>query len=281
MITGVEHRVYPNKDMYSGDWSLGFLAPHGVGTMHFNAYKDEVLDPNMNPVEHCIASYTGDWLNGQMTGFGSLLYNYGSQKDCQRYEGYWVNGLRQGYGCETLPLDSLSYCGEWYEDKKHGFGSLTWFGTLIDEDTYTFAQEEDVDYDVQYEYVGEWANGKRNGYGVMVTYRRDYECNSGSHWARMCEYTTGTWSNGVCVSMSMPALRRSCTDWCRQCFNVSTTHALMMRLPEICDGCGRMMYVPNGSFPRIANVWQDKSVEDAAKWQRWASVLDRVVPDVE
>jgi len=268
MMIRVDNHVFPNKDMYSGDWSAGFLAPHGVGTLHFHAYKDECLHTDMNPVHHCIASYTGDWLNGQMTGFGRLLYNYGSKKDMQSYKGYWVNGLRQGYGCETLPLDPTEYVGEWHNDKKHGFGKLTWFGTLVDEDNYTFTQDE-VDFSTQYEYVGEWANGKRSGYGVMITYRQKDDCE------RMCEYVTGTWLNGVCVHQTKPALRRSGSDWCRQCFNVSATHALMMRFPEICDSCGRMMYVPNGSFPRIANVWQDDSVERAARWRQMDAVLHR------
>jgi len=54
-------------------------------------------------------TYSGDWVNGVMTGFGKMVYADGSQ-----YEGQWCNNLMDGEGC-YVDADKITWNGIFVE----------------------------------------------------------------------------------------------------------------------------------------------------------------------
>jgi len=113
--------------------------------------------------------YIGKWYRNQPLQ-GSLHYLKG-----KRYEGHFVSGKRHGQGRIMWPefdeAGRVCYTGNWVDDKKSGFGTMTWKdGTSYEgfwvkgkregNGVYTFPAGE--------YYSGNWVNGLRQGYGVRV-----------------------------------------------------------------------------------------------------------------
>ena len=66
--------------------------------------------------------YKGKWYEGQMGGFGTMIYTNGSE-----YIGYWKNDTRDGHGSlrtYSLERNALQtfYVGDWQNDQKNGYG---------------------------------------------------------------------------------------------------------------------------------------------------------------
>eukprot|EP01034_Spumella_vulgaris_P027235 gene27234-33926_t len=89
----------PNGDVYCGDWVNGLRS--GEGSQIF-APKGKIT-----------GSYTGTWLDGDITGRGVWKYASGGV-----YSGDFLNGLREGQG-EYKYTD-----GEWLDDLPHGRGVM-------------------------------------------------------------------------------------------------------------------------------------------------------------
>ncbi|TNJ30120.1 putative Phosphatidylinositol-4-phosphate 5-kinase [Giardia muris] len=91
--------IFPNKDVYVGDYEKGLR--HGHGTYRW-AYLG--------------VKYKGEYKNGRRNGFGTMTYTNGTV-----YEGNWVNDRREGTGRITYPnLDY--YSGEFHGGLPHGQG---------------------------------------------------------------------------------------------------------------------------------------------------------------
>ena len=79
--------VYPNEEVYEGDWVFG--KRHGQGTYYY-------LDGG---------SYRGQWENDKINGTGVSLYANGN-----RYEGEWKDGIIDGQVCASVCSASHRIC---------------------------------------------------------------------------------------------------------------------------------------------------------------------------
>ena len=131
--------------------------PHGKGKMYY-------ADNN----EYGRASYEGDWVDGNCTGQGTMIWKngekyIGSLKDDKRngygteyfadggrYEGYFENNQIKGKGKMYYAANEdniVSYDGDWGDGLPYGQGTMIW---------------KDGE-----KYIGNWKNGIRNGYGIQ------------------------------------------------------------------------------------------------------------------
>lgn len=88
--------------------------------------------------------FLGDWLDNRRTGNGMLRWS--SVRGGGVYEGQFLDNMLHGQGKFTFR--GIVYDGPWREDRREGFGVLTW--------------TEDGSY-----YQGIWKKGARIGKGVL------------------------------------------------------------------------------------------------------------------
>ena len=87
--------------------------------------------------------YQGEFLNNQMTGYGTFLY------DDRMYEGEVLNGQINGLGVFTWN-NGNKYIGYYKNEYKNGFGMFLWsFKPLV-------------------AYIGFWNKGKIHGVGINI-----------------------------------------------------------------------------------------------------------------
>ena len=96
-----------------------------------------------------VDSYSGTWLKGKKSGFGTMTYANGAI-----YQGNWVENKREGNGTFTTNTEECGYEGEWKNDVRHGKGREI--------------------YENGDEYEGEFVDGKKHGEGIM--YHKNGEC---------------------------------------------------------------------------------------------------------
>jgi hypothetical protein len=83
--------------------------------------------------------YTGDWVEDERHGRGTLFSANGD-----RYDGFWICGNPQGDGRMIYANEDI-YEGQWHEGKRNGYGVLT---------------KKNGDH-----FEGHWVNDKREGQG--------------------------------------------------------------------------------------------------------------------
>ena len=86
--------------------------------------------------------YQGEWLDGEMHGYGKLQY-----RDGWEYVGTWNQGTMDGQG-RLVQADGSVYEGGWKGGRMHGLGKLTY------PDGWTF--------------TGQWKDGRISGQGELV-----------------------------------------------------------------------------------------------------------------
>lgn len=139
------------------------------------------------------------------TGYGRAFYVDGEANPSDTYEGQYVEGLRKGKGTYTWKKNGDSYDGHWNENRKHGFGKMTYSTKTGEEEgdaepeegaplrggTYlghytaglrgcnaradpadTPTSEGTFSYCNGDVYVGQWVAGKKHGAGTY-TYAKD------------------------------------------------------------------------------------------------------------
>ena len=137
---------YSNGDVYVGETKE--LLPHGKGKLTKNS-----------------ESYEGDFVEGEMTGYG--VYVYSSQIG-DKYEGFMKNGVREGTGKYTW-ADGSTYEGGYKNDMKDGEGTFIFAngdrydGHFVSDvrqgkGTYTW---KNGDY-----YTGDFKNNMMDGHGT-------------------------------------------------------------------------------------------------------------------
>ncbi len=62
-------------------------------------------------------SYTGEWVDGKMEGYGEMTY-----ADHSIYTGWWHLGKRHGHGRMEDQVTGSSYIGAWEADMRSGYG---------------------------------------------------------------------------------------------------------------------------------------------------------------
>eukprot|EP01083_Nonionella_stella_P092048 257518_1 len=125
------------------------------------------------------STYTGDWLNNQMHGYGTKIWPNGN-----KYEGEWSMGLRHGHGTFWVKVKDENgeklrkiYTGNWTYDLKEGMGAYF--------------------YKTGGRYEGEWKKGLRHGEGKMFYVSED---SYSGDWIedKRCGYGRVIYANGDC-----------------------------------------------------------------------------------
>ncbi|KAM3137147.1 hypothetical protein pb186bvf_010693 [Paramecium bursaria] len=113
---------------YNGHFENG--AFHGYGNLHQGelVYEGQFKDGNFNGTGKMIMAshdvYVGLFLNGQFHGEGQYVWSNGDI-----YSGSFKNGKQQGMG--LFQNKEYIYEGEWMQDKKQGFGVITFQDSQI------------------------------------------------------------------------------------------------------------------------------------------------------
>jgi hypothetical protein len=158
-LTGKGTQFYGSSTEFAGDIYIGDFKNdkrHGFGS-----YYDKSED----------VTFTGQWVDGKMTGKGKAKWGKNSKYPNRYCEGEWKNGLMNGFGVkhwEAGKYGGDKYVGEWKNDEMNGIGTYYW---------------KNGSY-----YKGSYLNGKQNGNGIYVF-------PSG-------EIFKGIWINGYCKELA-------------------------------------------------------------------------------
>ena len=93
--------------------------------------------------------YKGEFKNNSMNGFGIIMY-----PNKNVYKGEVKDGYMHGYGefyWKDYSESLKRYIGEYFRDKRHGFGIFIWGVNPIEA------------------YIGFWNNGEMNGVGIKIS----------------------------------------------------------------------------------------------------------------
>ncbi|CBH12436.1 hypothetical protein, conserved [Trypanosoma brucei gambiense DAL972] len=175
--TGVMRRVADN-DIYEGEWFFGVRNGNGMccspnfGTLYSGKWlagkwhgRGELAEPE--------GLYIGDFVDGQIRGYGEYLYREG-----YAYKGDWVNGVYEGSGT-FFYTNGARYEGQWRNGYEHGRGTMTYYNGDV--------------------YTGDWCNGRKHGTGTYTSKLLQYEggWSSGAvHGIGKCTYADGSMYKG-------------------------------------------------------------------------------------
>jgi len=152
-------------------------------------------------VESESAVYTGQWLDNQRHGHGSLVRNDGG-----RFDGCWLEDRPSGRGCETL--STSSYTGDFRRGRRHGHGYCLFndgrecVGEWADGRLHGCARMQWPD---GARYEGEFRSNRRSGQGVFTwpdgrTYSGEWHMGvqhgRGTYTDGDDYVVTGSWKNG-------------------------------------------------------------------------------------
>jgi len=187
-------KIIRNGLLAEGDWTSGGKCANGrlfyTNGSYFQGKIDQYV-PNekgiLSNFDECF--YTGEWLNGEYDGIGTLRIS----KLC-RYEGNFRNSALHGKGkliYESYEGLSYNYNGEFEDNKFSGFGNLQYFA----------AKGRNPE-----ELTGNWRNGIPNGRGTYIwsngsKYEGNYEDGKKRGQGKYTfnygkSYYEGSWSNG-------------------------------------------------------------------------------------
>ena len=149
--------IWPTGDRYEGEWKA--CLKHGQGT---DIYSNGDV-------------YTGRFCFGKASGYGQ--YNW---KDGSFYIGEFYNGLKCGFGQwkKSNDINSNTYEGQYFCDKKQGFGIFKWSTNSIYRGQYNNDEKEGIGemrWNDGSHYIGMWVRGIQHGYGRMWMPNRKYK----------------------------------------------------------------------------------------------------------
>lgn len=139
-------------DWYEGEWKDGLY--HGQGIF---IWGEEAKYPGakyeggfVDSMPHGYGiiswsngdSYEGEWVETEMTGWGTYIYG-----DGYKYTGDHLRGKAHGQGTGAWP-NGDTYRGEWVDDAMSGYGTYTWADGAT--------------------YVGEFINNSMHGQGTLT-----------------------------------------------------------------------------------------------------------------
>ena len=91
------------------------------------------------------STYTGEFQNGLKNGFGK--YRKSKESRTNMYEGQYYRDKKQGFGIFKWASGNM-YIGQYKSDEREGIGEMRWTDGSI--------------------YVGQWERGIQHGYGRMI-----------------------------------------------------------------------------------------------------------------
>lgn len=139
---GLGTYCWSNGSVYKGEWLNGYL--NGYGLYVYEDYQ------SINKTNVYNIIFQNELKYFKVEDFVEFInkYNKYNLHNNKMYKGQWKNNLMHGYG--KLFWDTHFYIGEYFEDKKHGFGIYYWYNPLKI-------------------YIGQWKNGKQDGIGKLIT----------------------------------------------------------------------------------------------------------------
>jgi len=178
---GIGKEIYPNGDIYEGQWSYDIRNGYGKMISKEYIYEGQIENGKINGEGKMIYSngdiYEGQWENGAYNGCGKLNSKYGI------YEGKFDKGKYNGKGKITILNSNNYYCSwkRYFEDVRKG---------LIESDSfysewkkYLLDGTGKINYSTNNVYDGEWKYDLIHGQGKMTYFNNDiYE---------------GKWKNGL------------------------------------------------------------------------------------
>ena len=161
-----------NGDSYIGEWQFSKADGYGVhvwktGDRYEGEWKACLKHGNGTDLFANGDSYIGQYKFGKPCGYGRYVW-----KDGSFYVGEFFDGLKCGFGKwrKTTAHRSNTYEGQYYQDKKQGFGIFRWVSGNVYKGQYKDDEREGIgemrwtDGSV---YVGMWSRGIQHGYGRM------------------------------------------------------------------------------------------------------------------
>lgn len=151
---GHGEQYWPDDSCYEGNFVRGDMCGEGCMT-----WSDG-------------SKYKGQFARGHANGQGTLF-----RSDGARYEGDFVGGDMCGSGTMSWHEEDCTYIGEFYANKRHGRGVMTWM------------------HGPHKRYEGQWMHGHQHGRGMVTT------TDGTVH--------TANFHNGIIISMDHHALPKS------------------------------------------------------------------------
>ncbi|CAI2378754.1 unnamed protein product [Moneuplotes crassus] len=150
---GTRSTKTPCGDTYEGQFNKKTGLKHGHGTYEWLSHDGKG------------DRYVGDWVNGNMEGYGIYYYDNGD-----KYEGEWMKDNKHGLGVMTWASGTF-YKGEYKVGKRNGKGKYTWNSSNSYEGyfyndnfhgrgTYYWADGD--------KFEGIWQNDQKHGEGMYT-----------------------------------------------------------------------------------------------------------------
>lgn len=114
--------------------------------------------------------YEGEFKNNMYNGRGRMIIQNSLKLNGSTYDGEWIDNKKNGFGIITY-TNGNRYEGEWNYDKINGKGKMTYNNGDIYEGDWENDKKNGrgtITYGNGEIYEGEWKNDKRNGFGKMT-----------------------------------------------------------------------------------------------------------------
>jgi S1-C subfamily serine protease/antitoxin component YwqK of YwqJK toxin-antitoxin module len=170
--TGLGVYEWSNGDIYGGNFFEGKRSGFGIlkessGYSYEGDWKDDMKNGFGTAVFSNNNKYIGEWINDQFNGSGTYIW-----ADEEKYIGNWRDGARNGSGRMYHPNGIIGYEGEFLNGKFSGRGKL--YGTngllfynggfvegLFNGKGIFYFENGDI-------YDGDFFEGKRDGFGIFT-----------------------------------------------------------------------------------------------------------------
>jgi hypothetical protein len=161
--------LYPNGDMYEGEWFYGKFDGFGKYTYtNGDYYEGQWMNHKKDGKGHFHSAefeedYVGEWKNDMRHGQGRFQYVNGSV-----YEGEYKYNQMDGYG-KYIYSSGMYYEGEWRQEQRHGKGKSSYDGHVYEGDWYEDRMEGNGMYSANGDvYIGQWKNNVKHGIGKLM-----------------------------------------------------------------------------------------------------------------